>query len=175
MRGLAIVAVREPLIATADLLHAAALDALYRADGAAASLQAALAAGERLGLVRTFADEGAGVQALLERAAPHGTEYVARLRAAAVPAAMASPAMPQPAPPATLPPADAGKGRQLTRREREILALREQSMSNKRIALALNLSVDTVKWNLRKIYAKLDVSRRHDAILVARSAARRAG
>ncbi|WP_307161847.1 helix-turn-helix domain-containing protein [Cupriavidus necator] len=52
-------------------------------------------------------------------------------------------------------------------REREILALLEQSMSNKRIALVLNLSVDTVKWNLRQIYAKLNVSRRYDAILVA--------
>ncbi|WP_316149079.1 helix-turn-helix transcriptional regulator [Cupriavidus sp. BIC8F] len=60
-------------------------------------------------------------------------------------------------------------------REREILALLEQSMSNKRIALVLNLSVDTVKWNLRQIYAKLNVSRRNDAILVARSAAQRPG
>ncbi|MDT4813396.1 Serine/threonine-protein kinase PknK [compost metagenome] len=172
MRGLAIVTVREPLMATADLLQAAALDALYRADEAAASLQAALAAGERLGLVRTLADEGPRVQALLERAAPCGTEYLARLRVASAPAAVATRVMPQPA---SLPPADAGKGRQLTRREREILALLEQSMSNKRIALALNLSVDTVKWNLRQIYAKLEVSRRYDAILVARSAAQRDG
>ncbi|BDB23776.1 AAA family ATPase [Cupriavidus sp. P-10] len=175
MRGLAIVTVREPLMASADLLQAAALDTLYRSDEAAASLQAALAAGERLGLVRTFADEGACVQALLDRAAPCGTEYLARLRAASAPAAVAIPAMSQPSPPPKpLPPADAGKGRQLTRREREILALLEQSMSNKRIALALNLSVDTVKWNLRQIYAKLEVSRRYDAILVARSAARHA-
>ncbi|WP_340527306.1 helix-turn-helix transcriptional regulator, partial [Cupriavidus necator] len=77
--------------------------------------------------------------------------------------------------PAALPPADVGKGRLLTPREREILALLEQSMSNKRIALVLNLSVDTVKWNLRQIYAKLNVSRRYDAILVARSAAQRPG
>jgi LuxR family maltose regulon positive regulatory protein len=80
-----------------------------------------------------------------------------------------------PALPATLPSLDSGKGRRLTPREREILALLEQSMSNKRIALVLNLSVDTVKWNLRQIYGKLNVSRRYDAILVARSAAQRPG
>ncbi|MFJ4289899.1 LuxR C-terminal-related transcriptional regulator [Cupriavidus sp. NPDC089707] len=148
----------------------AALAALGRA-------RLALAAGERLGLVRTLADEGAHAQALIDRVAPRRTEYLARLREACAPAAVAAPAMPQPALPLPLPlplpPADAGNGRQLTRREREILGLLEQSMSNKRIALALNLSVDTVKWNLRQIYAKLEVSRRYDAILVARSAAQR--
>ncbi|QQX85572.1 hypothetical protein JJQ59_06500 [Cupriavidus necator] len=53
--------------------------------------------------------------------------------------------------------------------------MEQQAMSNKRIALVLNLSVDTVKWNLRQIYAKLNVSRRYDAFLVARSALRRPG
>jgi LuxR family maltose regulon positive regulatory protein len=44
-------------------------------------------------------------------------------------------------------------------------------MTNKHIALVLNLSVDTVKWNMRQIFSKLGVSRRYDAILKARSAA----
>jgi LuxR family maltose regulon positive regulatory protein len=56
----------------------------------------------------------------------------------------------------------------LTKREQEILALLEQSMSNKHIALALNISVQTVKWNLKNMFIKLGVSSRYEAIIVAR-------
>ena len=55
-----------------------------------------------------------------------------------------------------------------TRREQEIIGLLEQSMSNKRIAQTLNLSLETVKWNLKNIYAKLGVSGRYEAIVAAR-------
>lgn len=56
----------------------------------------------------------------------------------------------------------------LTRRELEVIALLEQSMSNKRIALTLNISVQTVKWNLKNIFVKLQVTSRYEAIIVAR-------
>lgn len=56
----------------------------------------------------------------------------------------------------------------LTKREQEILVLLEQSMSNKHIALALNISVQTVKWNLKNMFIKLGVSSRYEAIIVAR-------
>ncbi|MNV96756.1 Transcriptional regulatory protein LiaR [compost metagenome] len=59
----------------------------------------------------------------------------------------------------------------LTKREQEILALLEQSMSNKRIALALNISVQTVKWNLKNIFIKLGVSSRYEAITAVRNQA----
>ncbi|RDK10155.1 LuxR C-terminal-related transcriptional regulator [Cupriavidus lacunae] len=188
VRALPTASIREHLMVTAELLQAIAFDDLYRPDAARQYLDAALAAGERLGLVRTFIDEGERTCALLASVAgdaPARSAYVARLcEAAALPAPMAGSAESThetalapaaPAVPAALPPADVGKGRLLTPREREILAPLEQAMSNKRIALALNLSVDTVKWNLRQIYAKLNVSRRYDAILVARSAAQRPG
>jgi LuxR family maltose regulon positive regulatory protein len=68
-----------------------------------------------------------------------------------------------------------GEPEHLTPRERDIVALLEQSMSNKRIALVLNLSVDTVKWNLRQIYAKLGVSTRYEVILAVRNRALRTG
>jgi LuxR family maltose regulon positive regulatory protein len=41
-------------------------------------------------------------------------------------------------------------------------------MSNKHIALALNISVQTVKWNLKNMFIKLGVSSRYEAIIVAR-------
>ncbi len=56
----------------------------------------------------------------------------------------------------------------MTQRELEILALVAQAMSNKRIALALNITLETVKWNLRNVFAKLSVSSRYDAMLWAR-------
>lgn len=45
----------------------------------------------------------------------------------------------------------------LSDREREILGLVSQTMSNKKIATALNVSSETVKWHLKNIYAKLGV------------------
>ncbi|AGW89659.1 hypothetical protein N234_06415 [Ralstonia pickettii DTP0602] len=175
LRALPAASVRESLMVTADLLQAHALDDLGRTNEATTFLTSAVAAGQRLGLVRTLADEGGRVQELLGRLARSTNadpSCFARPRSGNVPAAgRGSPAPMSPAKP--LPPSDTGMGKALTRREREILALLEQSMSNKHIALVLNLSVDTVKWNLRQIFGKLGVSRRYEAILVARSAAQR--
>ena len=41
-------------------------------------------------------------------------------------------------------------------------------MSNKRIALTLNITLETVKWNLKSIFGKLGVPSRYDAVMVAR-------
>ena len=41
-------------------------------------------------------------------------------------------------------------------------------MANKRIALALNLGLETVKWNLKNIFRKLGVTNRYDAIVYVR-------
>jgi LuxR family maltose regulon positive regulatory protein len=168
---------RQGLLVTIDLLQAQACDALGQHSRALACLEAAFATAWRLGLLRTLLDEGARVamlfaqlparpeaaqQALLDRlcAGQHGPNAAAR--AAAAPHAIAPvPALPQPLRPI------AG----LTRRELEVLELLGQSMSNKRIALALNISELTVKWNLRQIFAKLGVSRRYDAIVAARQLA----
>lgn len=56
----------------------------------------------------------------------------------------------------------------LTPREAEILALICHAMPNKRIALALDITLETVKWNVKNILAKLGVSNRYDAITRAR-------
>ncbi|MFV0646047.1 MAG: response regulator transcription factor, partial [Sphingomonadaceae bacterium] len=53
-------------------------------------------------------------------------------------------------------------------RETEITKLLAAGMSNKRIALALEISVETVKWNLKNIFSKLEVSSRYDAVIWAR-------
>ncbi|MNN89044.1 putative HTH-type transcriptional regulator [compost metagenome] len=52
----------------------------------------------------------------------------------------------------------------LSDRESEVLALLAHAMPNKKIARALNVSPETVKWHLKNIYGKLGVSGRDEAI-----------
>ena len=52
----------------------------------------------------------------------------------------------------------------LSERERDVLGLLVQAMPNKKIALALGLSIDTVKWHLKNIYGKLGVAGRDEAV-----------
>jgi DNA-binding NarL/FixJ family response regulator len=61
-------------------------------------------------------------------------------------------------------PAPAGELDSLTEREREVLKLLGQGLSNKEIADALVISENTVKRHLKAIFAKLDVSNRASAV-----------
>ncbi|RWU17185.1 plasmid partition protein [Pseudomonas alkylphenolica] len=145
-----------------DLLRAFALHALKREGEAQDSLKAAVACAYRLGLVRTLLDEGSLFQSMLgELKLEEGSvlaEYRQELLSTAPPVAAVAVAAP----------VTREQGPTMTRREQEILDLLEQSMSNKHIALALNLSLQTVKWNLKNIFAKLGVFSRYDAILAMR-------
>jgi len=55
----------------------------------------------------------------------------------------------------------------LTDRERDVLSLLSQGMTNKDIAQSLFLSVRTIEAHLRNIYSKLDVNSRTEAVLWA--------
>lgn len=57
---------------------------------------------------------------------------------------------------------------ELTEREREILRLVSNGFSNKALADRLSLSTNTVKWHLRNIFEKLQISNRMQAVSVAR-------
>jgi DNA-binding NarL/FixJ family response regulator len=59
-------------------------------------------------------------------------------------------------------------GATLTEREREVLALLAQGVTNREIANELYLSFDTIKTHVRKVFAKLDVTNRTQAAIVAR-------
>lgn len=56
----------------------------------------------------------------------------------------------------------------LSERELEILRALANAMSNKRIAQALGVSPETVKWHLKNVYGKLGVYGRDDAVARAR-------
>jgi two-component system NarL family response regulator len=55
----------------------------------------------------------------------------------------------------------------LTSREVAVLELVAKGLSNKEIAAALNLAEDTVKNHLKHVFAKLEVSDRTEAVLLA--------
>ncbi|WP_181924287.1 helix-turn-helix transcriptional regulator [Cupriavidus taiwanensis] len=157
---------RGQMLALTDLLRAAVLDDLDRPQQAFAAATAAFARGARLGLVRTFIDEGPLAAAQVRRVSGASADaalsgYLAMLEATLFPQRV----------PAAAPLETSAAGtpkRVLTQREVEILGLVAQAMSNKRIALSLGITLQTVKWNLRNIFAKLDVSSRYDAMVQAR-------
>ena len=62
-------------------------------------------------------------------------------------------------------PAPAVEDQNLSRREQEVLELLSQGAANKEIADKLSISVETVTWHLRHIYAKLHVRSRTQAAL----------
>lgn len=51
----------------------------------------------------------------------------------------------------------------LSNREREILAMTAEGLTNTQIALRLNVTVHAVKFHLASIYRKLDVGNRTEA------------
>jgi LuxR family maltose regulon positive regulatory protein len=59
----------------------------------------------------------------------------------------------------------------LTKKERRVIALIENGMSNEQIAKELFVSEATVKWHLHNVYSKLDVKSRTAAVAQARKLA----
>ena len=57
----------------------------------------------------------------------------------------------------------------LSEREQQILKLLDAGRSNQEIAESLALTTNTVKWYLKTLYQKLDVTRRQECVSVARS------
>ena len=58
---------------------------------------------------------------------------------------------------------------ELTVRERHVLAMISQGCSNKRAARALEVSPETVRSHVKRIFLKLDVSTRAEAVFRAGS------
>jgi len=142
---------RNSVVIELSLLQARAFQAHGQLDSALASLHKAIELAEPEGYVRVFVDEGTPILALLR-------QYVARFGAASYPATLLT---------AFTPDAEVSPDA-LSERELEILRLIAAGMSNGEIADALVLSVGTVKWHANKIFGKLNVKSRVQAIAKAR-------
>jgi NarL family two-component system response regulator LiaR len=61
----------------------------------------------------------------------------------------------------------AGRGADLTQRERELLALMARGLSNLDISTTLSIAMPTVKFHVTNILAKLHADNRTEAVLIA--------
>ncbi|WP_295449534.1 LuxR C-terminal-related transcriptional regulator [uncultured Thiodictyon sp.] len=155
-------------------LKALALQGLARTKEALAALREAVILAEPGGVTRPIVELGLPVVSLLEQLEPgtYDASFISRVLAAlderqASASAWSPPFLGMP-PPCGDP---AGLDTALTRRESEILALLRTRLSDKEIAHRLTISPSTVNTHLKRIYRKLGVSTRRQAVAGRPSAA----
>ena len=124
-------------------------------DGAFAALTESLRLASRSRYMRSYLSLGAAMQSLLARMpVPTGyEEYVASLRREFARERLSSPNRPE-----------QDLADPLSNRERKVLELMAERLSNKEIAGLLHVSVPTVKSHALKIYQKLRVHGRREAV-----------
>lgn len=152
----------------AMILQAMALNAAGEKAKAVPLLIEALERAEPGGALRIFLDEGPLLVPLLSEAAIRGTlpGYVTKLLASLESERKGDS---RPFASGSLHAADSGAlVESLTPRELEVLRLSAQGLSNQEIGEKLFLALDTVKGHNRRIYGKLQVRRRTEAIALAR-------
>ena len=149
------------------VLQAVALQVHGEKDKALQLLGDALALAEPGGFIRLFVDEGEPMAQLLSEAVARGirSDYVAKLLAAFQGQTKDEGPMTKPKsfvlhPSSWVEP--------LSQRELEILKLIAQGLSNREIGERLFLALDTVKGHNRRIFDKLQVQSRTEAIARAR-------
>jgi LuxR family maltose regulon positive regulatory protein len=148
------------------VLQAVALEAHHEEDQAVQLLCDALALAEPGGFIRLFVDEGWPLAHLLSKATALGwmPDYTEKLLAtfkaeehkredrSALPAGPSAQPLLEP----------------LSRREVEVLQLIAQGLSNQEMSERLVLALETVKGHNKKIFGKLHVQRRTEAVARAR-------
>jgi LuxR family maltose regulon positive regulatory protein len=144
-------------------LQALACQAQGDLDRAVALLARALALAEPQNRVQVLLDEGEPIVRLLREAARRGvaTAYVGKLLSVA---GEIGPKVPAHAMPASA----AGLVEPLSPRELEVLRMLDTHLTSTEIAERLIISVNTARYHIKNIYAKLDVHRRSDAVERAR-------
>jgi LuxR family transcriptional regulator, maltose regulon positive regulatory protein len=149
------------------VLQAVAHHAHGEKDEAGKLLGEALALAEPGGFIRIFVDEGTPMARLLSEASARGImpDYTGRLLAALEAEKEKSQDE------SYLPPASSAQPltEPLSQRELEVLQLIAQGLSNREISERLFLALDTVKGHNRRIFGKLSVQRRTEAVEKARS------
>lgn len=140
-------------------LQAVALHMQGERDAALDLLREALTPAEPEGLIRLFVDKGQPMAQLLAEAAMQGImpAYVDKLLVALD--TELQPSASELAQPLVEP---------LSQRELEVLRLIAQGLSNNEISARLHLALDTVKGHNRRIFEKLGVQRRTEAVARAR-------
>jgi len=147
----------------AMILQAIALHAHGEKDQAVQFMGDALALAESGGFIRIFVDEGTPMVELLSEVAANGImpDYAGKLLAVFK-------AEEQKSEDISYQPTAIPLDEPLSQREREVLRLIAQGLSNREISQRLFLALDTVKGHNRIIFGKLQVQRRTEAVARAR-------
>ena len=143
-------------------LRAFALD--RSGEKSVALLQEAIGLASTYGLMRVFVDVHPAVRDWAQRVSSGRDGGIAQH-------AMTSPR--STAPPLHVPREREARARvtpsiALTPKEREVLELLARSLSNKEIALAMQVGEETIKWHLKNLFGKLDAGTRKHAVRRAR-------
>jgi LuxR family transcriptional regulator, maltose regulon positive regulatory protein len=151
--------------AVVSLLLSRAFEQSGASERASVALERALRIGGAIGLINSFVDEGQPVRAVLQRfrrtagdVSTDQTAYVDRLLAAFDELDKSQPAPPWSAQMVMT------SSNVLSTRELEIVNCVARGLSNKEIGRSLKLAPETVKWHLRNIFEKLNVSSRIEAV-----------
>ncbi len=150
----------KAMVLQAITLHAVALRANGEMDRAVQVLADALALAEQGGFIRIFVDEGQSMKNLLKETFKRGVApvYIQRLL-------MAFPKKETDLPvPSLKQHPQSELDEPLSQRELEVLRLIAQGLSNREISQRLFLALNTVKGHNQKIYSKLRVQSRTEAI-----------
>lgn len=141
----------------AMLLEIIVLDRLNRREDALQLLSDALLQAQSAGLIRSFLDEGEAMLELLSVAQTQDmmSDYVGTLLATQSQSGVKVTA-------------DQPLIEPLSDRELEILHLIAEGLSNREISERLFLALDTIKGHNRRIFGKLHVKRRTEAVAIAR-------
>jgi ATP/maltotriose-dependent transcriptional regulator MalT len=141
-------------------------------------LAQAMREGQSIGMCRVFLDEGPRLAALAARAEPQDVTpplgWVPYANSSVIPlahrlATSSAPSLTKPRSgewPSSTVAGDSCEA--LKEREIEILVMLDQGRSNKEIARVMAVGVNTVKWYLKSVYAKLGVASRTQAVYQAR-------
>jgi LuxR family maltose regulon positive regulatory protein len=170
LSGCPVVAMRFDMTVRVHVLRALAHAARKENAEASRELTQVLVMTARAGMVRTYLDEGDACEALIKSALSN-LEVPAALRAhaEAIASAFASNGEPRlKAPAQRREHAGDPMPERLSAREKDVLHYLMQGMPNKRIATTMNVSIDTVKWHLKNLFSKLDVTDRLQAVDKAR-------
>jgi LuxR family maltose regulon positive regulatory protein len=136
-------------------LRAVAESNLGNTEFATQAMSEALELGATEGFVRSFLDEGPSVLPLLQHAARESGSNQRYARTLLDAAGIV---------PEQLAPIESEESRILSRRERDVMRLVASGLSNRDVGDTLFISEETVKTHLRRIFEKLGVSSRTQAV-----------
>ncbi len=150
--------------AVVSLLLALAHEQSGASEKAFSALENALRIGCAMGLINSFVDEGPSMRALLERCRHTSSEistrhaaYIDTLLSAFDEVNKMSSPLPNHADTKMAPGT-------LSARELQILGYVARGLSNKEIGRSLKLAPETVKWHMKNVFEKLNVSSRFEAV-----------